>query len=86
MDPDNLPEMLVTLAILALEFALLGLCAYQSRKPVNPLKPRLLPYAGLTIFLGLAIFVTMAHTISVYSGHRLEAKLKNKGQGQGPGR
>jgi hypothetical protein len=47
---------------------------------VDPLRPRLLPYALITIFLTLAIFVTMAHTYSVLTGHRLEAKNKMKGQ------
>jgi len=73
-------ELIITLAILAIEIALFVLCYVKMKQPPNPLKPRLVPYSLIMIFLTLAIFTTLAHTISVTTGHRLEAKNKMKGQ------
>jgi hypothetical protein len=77
-------ELLITLVVLLVEVAILGLCYVRARKPVNPLRPRLIPYAPVILFLGLAILVTAAHTISVLQGHRLEGRT-NKGMGGGMG-
>ena len=83
MNPENYPEMIITVIVLLVEVALIVLCMIRLRQPVNLAKPRLFPYTGLMIFLGLAILVTAAHTVSVYTGHRLEAKNKMKGSGGG---
>lgn len=83
MNPDNQMEMIITVIILVIEIALVALCVYRLRQPVNLAKPRLFPYNGAMIFLGLAIIVTTAHTYSVYTGQRLEAKNKLKGMGGG---
>jgi len=73
-------ELIITLAVLAAEIAFFGFCYLRSKQPPNPLKPRLLPYTLIMLFLSLAVLVTLAHTISVVSGHRLEAKNKMRGQ------
>ena len=74
------PELLVTLGALLAELIVFGLCYIRAKQPPNPLKPRLLPYGLIMLFLGLAVFVTTAHTIGVITGHRLEGKTKMKGQ------
>jgi hypothetical protein len=79
---EDRTELWLTLAALAVEIVLLVLFSFRARQPVNPAKPRILPYTGLIIFLGLAVLVTTAHTVSVYTGKRLEAKNKMKGQQQ----
>jgi hypothetical protein len=72
-------ELLITIGVLVVELLILGLCYIRAKQPPNPLKPRILPYGLIMIFLGLAVFVTTAHVISVTTGHRLEAKNKMKG-------
>ena len=80
MNPDNMLEMVVTVAALVAEIGLVLFFTRRMRQPVNPAKPRLFPYNGAIIFLGLAILVTAAHSVSVYTGHRLEARNKaNRG-------
>jgi hypothetical protein len=76
------PELLITLSVLLAEIAIFGVCYVKARQPANPLKPRLFPYALVMIFLGLAIFVTTAHSIGVITGHRIEGKTRMKGQTQ----
>lgn len=73
-------ELVVTLAALALEIAIFVWCYIKSKQPINPLKPRMFPYALMMIFLGLAIFVTTAHSIGVVTGHRIEGRTRMKGQ------
>jgi hypothetical protein len=73
-------ELIITLALLAAELGILRWCYVRSKRPPDPLRPRILPYGLITVFLSLAILVTMAHTYSVLSGHRLEARNKMKGQ------
>jgi hypothetical protein len=73
-------ELIVTLGLLVVEILLFLLCYVRMKQPPNPMKPRLLPYGLISIFLTLAVFVTIAHTVSVVTGHRLEAKNKMKGQ------
>jgi hypothetical protein len=66
--------LIITLAVLAAEIGLLLLCRRQLKRPVNPMKPKLLPYGALMIFLALGIFVTLAHTISLVTGVTLAPK------------
>ena len=82
MNPDRMAEMIVTLVVLAIEVGLVLLISHRARQPVNPAKPRIFPYSAATAFLSLAILVTLAHTYSVYTGQRLQAKNKMPGQQQ----
>lgn len=63
--------MAITLGALALEILLFAACLARARRPVDPLRPRLLPYNVIMIFLAVAIFATLAHIISLYTGHQL---------------
>jgi len=71
---------MITLGVLVLELLVFGLCYVRAKQPPNPMKPRLLPYALIMIFLGLAVFATTAHVISVTTGHQLMPRNKMKGQ------
>jgi hypothetical protein len=73
-------ELLVTLGVLAFEGYLMRLFYVRAKRPVDPRRPRILPYGALLLFLGLAAIVTSAHVISVVTGHQLEARNKMKGQ------
>jgi len=73
-------ELIITLCIVAGLFTLLALCIVRVRQPPNPMKPRLLPYGIITIFITLALFLAMAHTVSILTGHKLEGRTKMKGQ------
>jgi hypothetical protein len=73
-------ELIITLAVLLFEIVLFGICYLRAKQPPNPAKPRLLPYGLIMMFLFLAGFVTVAHTIGVITGHRIEARNKMKGQ------
>jgi hypothetical protein len=73
-------ELYITLGVLALEIAVFAWCYIKAKQPINPLKPRIFPYALVMIFLGLAMLVTAAHSIGIVTGHRIEGRTKMKGQ------
>ena len=58
----------VTLALLVCTLILLAACILQDRKPVNPAKPRLLPYRLIMLFLIVVILATLAHVVSLVTG------------------
>jgi hypothetical protein len=68
MKLDNQTELLVTLALFVVELGLLALCFRRLHQPVNPLKPRMLPYSGLTILLVVLVLATAAHAFALYAG------------------
>lgn len=67
-------DMMITLAVLAVEVVLFLLCLMRIRQPVDPTRPRLLPYNIIMIFLVVAIFATIAHIISLITGHQLQPR------------
>lgn len=71
-------QLAITLVILAAEIGLFLFCLVRVRQPVDPLRPRLLPYNVIMIFLTVAIFATLAHIISLVTGHQL-APRRGKG-------
>ncbi len=64
-------ELIITLLVLAAEVTLFALCIVGARRPIDPLKPRLIPYNIIMIFLAIAIFATAAHVISLLTGQQL---------------
>jgi hypothetical protein len=73
-------ELIITLAVLAVEIVIFGLCYLRVKQPPNPMKPRLIPYNLIMLLLTVGIFVTLAHTVGVITGHKVEAKSRMKGQ------
>ncbi len=71
-------QLLLTLLVLALEVGLFLVCVVRARRPIDPLRPRLLPYNVIMIFLAVAIFATLAHVISLLTGHQL---MPRRGKG-----
>ena len=82
--PTLSTELVVTLAVLALEVLLVVLCRVKLKQPVNPGRPRLMPYNAILMIAMLGILFTLAHTVSLVTGHQLMPKM-GKGQGGGMG-
>lgn len=70
------PALIMTLVLLIAEVALLYFCRIQLKKPADPLKPRMVPYGAIMIFVTLGIFVTLAHSISIVTGEQLKPRNK----------
>lgn len=73
---SDIPSLVITLVLLVAEIALIIFCRLQLKKPVDPLKPRLVPYGAIMMFTTLAIFVTIAHSISLVTGEQLKPRNK----------
>lgn len=71
-------ELTITLLVLAAEVALFVICLVQARRPVDPLRPRMLPYNVIMILLAVAFFATVAHLVSILSGQQL---MPRRGKG-----
>ena len=68
----------VTIAVLVVEIALFVLCVLAARRPIDPLRPRLIPYNVIMIILFVAMLATTAHIISLMTGHQL---MPRRGKG-----
>ncbi len=71
-------DLIITSIILLIEVALFTVCFFQSKKPADPLKPRVIPYALIMILLVGAILATLAHMVSLVTGQQLQPR-KPKG-------
>jgi hypothetical protein len=69
--PRMFDSLTLTLLVLAGEGAVFLLCLYRVRQPIDPLRPRLVPYNIIMILLAVAMMATAAHVISLLSGHQL---------------
>jgi heme/copper-type cytochrome/quinol oxidase subunit 2 len=65
---------IITVIVLLVELALFAFCYFQSKKPVDPLKPRIIPYALIMVVLAAAILATLAHIVSVVTGQQVEPR------------
>lgn len=68
----------LTLIILGIEVAAFVFCLLRARRPIDPLRPRLINYNLILILLAVAIMATLAHVISLLTGHQL-APRRGKG-------
>jgi hypothetical protein len=71
-------DLIITSIVLLIEIVLFAVCYFQSQKPADPLKPRVIPYALIMILLVGAILATLAHMVSLVTGQQL-APRKPKG-------
>lgn len=69
--PRMSDSLIVTLLVFAAELAAFIFCLVRARQPIDPLKPRLIPYNLVMIFLAVAMFATAAHAISLITGHQV---------------
>ncbi len=69
--PKMTDGFIITLLVLAAEIALFAFCLHRARQPIDPLRPRLVSYNAIMVFLAVAIMATLAHIISLVSGHQL---------------
>jgi hypothetical protein len=56
----------VTLALIALAVALATLCGWMGARPVNPMKPRMLPYRLLMIVCAAVVVILATHLAGVF--------------------
>ena len=82
---SDIPSLIITLVLLLAEVALIYFCRVQLKKPIDPLKPKMLPYGAIMIFATLGIFVTLAHSISLVTGEQLKPRNKMMNGGMGGG-
>jgi len=65
-----------TLIVLACQLAIIGYCLWQDRKPVNPAKPRLLPYRLIMLIMLIISLATLAHAIALWTGQPVVPRRK----------
>lgn len=82
---SDIPSLIITLVLLVAEIAVLVICRVQLKKPIDPLKPRMIPYGIIMLFVTLGIFVTAAHTISLVTGEQLKPRNKMMNGAMGGG-
>ncbi len=58
----------ITIGLLVGQLAFLLFCLVQARKPIDPLKPKLLPYRLLILVLVVTSLATIAHLMAVVTG------------------
>lgn len=71
-------QLMLTLLVLAAEVVLFAVCTIRARRPIDPLRPRMVPYNAVMIILAVAIMATVAHIISLLTGHQL---MPRRGKG-----
>jgi hypothetical protein len=57
-----------TLIALGVQWAVIGLCLWQDRKPAEIGRVRLFPYRLVILTLGVMSIATLAHAVSVATG------------------
>ncbi len=67
-------ELIITVVVLLAEIALFAFCFFQSKKPVDPLKPRLIPYALVMVILAAVMLATLAHIVSLVTGSQVQPR------------
>jgi hypothetical protein len=69
-------ELVITITALLVEAGLIALCYYRAKQPPDPLKPRIVNYGLMLIFLMLILLATLAHAISLITGTRVEPRRR----------
>ena len=66
----------VTVGVLISELIFLGLCFWREKQPVNLMKPRLISYRLVMLFLLVLMLATLAHIITLVTGHPVMPRRK----------
>jgi hypothetical protein len=69
-------ELAITLAIMIAEAGLIAFCYYRAKQPPDPLKPRIINYGLVMVFLGLIFLATLAHAVSLITGTQVKPRRK----------
>ena len=72
----NEVELAITIAALVVEIGLFALCYYKAKQPPDPLKPRLVSYPFLMLFMALLFLATLAHAISLVTGSQVQPRRR----------
>ena len=68
----------ITISALVVEITLFVLCVLAARRPIDALRPRMIPYNFIMIALFVAMLATTAHIISLMTGNQL---MPRRGKG-----
>ena len=71
-------ELIITLILLILEIALIAYFYYKAKQPPNPLKPRMVNYGLLILFVSLTSIATLAHVVTLATGKQVKPR-RNRG-------
>ena len=67
-------ELAITVAALLIEIVLIAFCYIQTKRPADPLKPRLISYPFLMIVLVAVMLATIAHIVSLMTGQQVQPR------------
>ena len=63
---DLTPDLVITLAAIALFGGLFALASHRAAKPADPLNPRLVPWRPIIIISGFAMLVAIVHLLNLF--------------------
>jgi len=69
-------ELAITVGVLIAEIICVVVCYYKAKQPVDPLNPRIFPYAFAMVMLSLAVLATLAHVISLVTGQQVQPRRR----------
>lgn len=69
-------ELAVTIAVLLAIVGGIAWSYYQAKQPPDPLKPRLINYPLMMIFLFLLFLAALAHVISLVTGQQVQPRRR----------
>ena len=73
---DLMKNIWVWVGIVIVELILIVVVRNYQKKPVDPLRPRLIPLNFVFLALVIITFATMAHCVSIYTGVPVKPKSK----------
>ncbi|MCB2108306.1 MAG: hypothetical protein KDE14_11425 [Rhodobacteraceae bacterium] len=68
------PELMISVGLLVVEVVLILLCRQWAKKPIDPLKPRLVNPTIVLFLLAVAFLATAAHVVSLITGVQLKPR------------
>jgi hypothetical protein len=72
----NNQSLWISVAVFIVELALIFLCRHYQKKPVDPLRPRLIPLNLVFLALVIIAFATLAHIVSLVTGTQVKPRNK----------
>lgn len=66
----------LSVALLVVELIALAYIRHLQKKPLDPLRPRLVPLNAVFLILVIVAFATLAHVVSILSGVQVKPRSK----------
>jgi hypothetical protein len=73
-------ELEITVGLLLFELAILARCYVMQKRPADPARPRLIPYGAVMGFVIILMLATLAHIISLMTGHQVVPRTGKYGR------